>query len=122
MAQNEYYLMHHGVKGQKWGVRRTPEQLGYRSPAGKVALGKSASAARGAAKPSAGSKLKQKLSDPDFQRKAATAAKIALVIGAAYATHKVINDPKVLAVSFDFFDVYLFAIICRVSFSWLSLP
>jgi len=24
-------LYHHGVKGQKWGVRRTPAQLGYRS-------------------------------------------------------------------------------------------
>ena len=23
------YLQHHGVKGQKWGVRRTPEQLGH---------------------------------------------------------------------------------------------
>lgn len=23
------YLMHHGIKGQKWGVRRTPEQLGH---------------------------------------------------------------------------------------------
>lgn len=23
------YLMHHGIKGQKWGVRRTPSQLGY---------------------------------------------------------------------------------------------
>lgn len=22
-------LCHHGIKGQKWGVRRTPEQLGY---------------------------------------------------------------------------------------------
>lgn len=30
MAQN-YYLMHHGVKGMKWGVRRTPEQLGHRT-------------------------------------------------------------------------------------------
>ncbi len=24
----ENYLAHHGVKGQKWGVRRTPEELG----------------------------------------------------------------------------------------------
>ena len=26
----ENSLQHHGVKGQKWGVRRTPEQLGRR--------------------------------------------------------------------------------------------
>lgn len=24
-------LQHHGVKGQKWGVRRTPQQLGHES-------------------------------------------------------------------------------------------
>lgn len=77
MAQNEYYLMHHGVKGMKWGVRRTPAQLGHR--------------------PTAGSRIKTKLNDPEFKRKAAKAAKIALVVGAAYATHKVVNDPKVLA-------------------------
>lgn len=23
-------LYHHGIKGQKWGIRRTPEQLGHR--------------------------------------------------------------------------------------------
>lgn len=81
MAQNEYYLMHHGVKGMKWGVRRTPEQLGY--------------------KPTAESRIKTKLNDPEFKRKAAKAAKIALVIGAAYATHKVVNDPRVLAAGKD---------------------
>lgn len=75
MAQN-YYLMHHGVKGMKWGVRRTPAQLGH--------------------KPSIGTRAKTKLNDPEFQRKAAKAAKIALAVGAAYATHKVINDPRAL--------------------------
>lgn len=23
------YLIHHGIKGQRWGIRRTPEQLGH---------------------------------------------------------------------------------------------
>lgn len=31
-------IWHHGIKGQKWGVRRTPEELGHISKsAGKVA-------------------------------------------------------------------------------------
>lgn len=49
MAQNEYYLMHHGVKGMKWGVRRTPAQLGY--------------------KPTAGSRIKTKLNDQSLSAK-----------------------------------------------------
>lgn len=30
---NELY--HHGIKGMKWGIRRTPEQLGYRKTSSK---------------------------------------------------------------------------------------
>lgn len=77
MAQNTYYLMHHGVKGMRWGVRRTPEQLGHRT---------------------FGEKAKTKLNDPEFKRKAAKAAKIALVVGAAYSTHKLINNPQAVKV------------------------
>lgn len=29
------YLAHHGILGQKWGVRRSPEQLGHRTGSGK---------------------------------------------------------------------------------------
>lgn len=32
------YLEHHGVKGMKWGVRRSKEQLGYRTPVKKKKL------------------------------------------------------------------------------------
>lgn len=35
-----YVLRHHGIKGQKWGVRRTPEQLGHK-PSIKEALANS---------------------------------------------------------------------------------
>lgn len=27
---DDTFLEHHGIKGQKWGVRRTPEELGYK--------------------------------------------------------------------------------------------
>lgn len=30
------YLYHHGVKGMKWGIHRTPEQLGHRVGVGHV--------------------------------------------------------------------------------------
>lgn len=36
ICHSDDYLMHHGVKGQKWGVRRTPEQLGYKNDRKKL--------------------------------------------------------------------------------------
>lgn len=30
------YLAHHGIKGMRWGVRRTPEQLGHKTSSSKV--------------------------------------------------------------------------------------
>ena len=32
------YLEHHGIKGQKWGVRRTPEQLGHAVSRGRQSI------------------------------------------------------------------------------------
>ena len=37
---NEYELYHHGVKGMKWGIRRTKKQLGYKVSSGLKKLKK----------------------------------------------------------------------------------
>lgn len=71
---NEYELYHHGIKGQKWGIRRTAAQLGHRvagaakktgkvlykgaSKAGK-ATGKFVKKEAGVAKKAAVTKIKQ---------------------------------------------------------------
>ena len=90
MAHNTTYLMHHGVKGQRWGVRRTPEQLGYRQSAGYSSKSKGSSSSKKQ------SSMRAKLSDPAFQKKVKTGAKIAITCAALYGAHKVINDPRAL--------------------------
>lgn len=69
---NDYELYHHGVKGQKWGVRRTAAQLGHRvagaaKAAGK-AVGKGASKAGKSAKKAAVAKIKQTVAEKKEKR------------------------------------------------------
>ena len=78
MPDHIYYheLSHHGIKGMKWGVRRTKEQLGYRSTGVRSAL-----ARRSNAKVDAGFKnwdenAKKKTNAIDLGKKA-NAAKMA---------------------------------------------
>lgn len=63
---SEYELYHHGIKGQKWGIRRTAAQLGHRvagaaTKAGK-AISKGASTTGKVAKKAAVAKVKKTIS------------------------------------------------------------
>ena len=49
MCENNYVLVHHGVKGMKWGVRRTPQQLGAARSARTVSQLKTAVSVAGSA-------------------------------------------------------------------------
>ena len=72
-------LYHHGIKGQKWGVRRYQNQDGSLTAAGK-----------------------QKYMSPETKEKIAHYAKVGAVAAvgvlAAYGTHKLINDPRAIEV------------------------
>ena len=68
----DYELYHHGIKGQKWGVRRTAAQLGRRvvkaaKKASRV-VGKEASKAGRAAKKAAVTKVKRTVADEKEKR------------------------------------------------------
>ena len=37
---NDYVLMHHGIKGQRWGIRRYQNKDGSLTPAGRKKVAK----------------------------------------------------------------------------------
>lgn len=60
-------LMHYGVKGMKWGVRRTPVQLGHRRKPKKIAK-RSRESPEGEKKKSAPKKNVHELSDEELRQ------------------------------------------------------
>lgn len=68
VATGDEYLAHHGIKGQKWGVRRTPEELGYKTNPNrkkKVSQGKLEQLRKEQAEKSAQKKAQKSLEDKE---------------------------------------------------------
>lgn len=63
-------LYHHGIKGMKWGIRRTPEQLGHVKSSAKKTASAVGKAAGDAAK-----KVASKISEANTARKQKKASK-----------------------------------------------
>lgn len=87
--------MHHGVKGQQWGVRRFRNYDGSLTSAGKTRI-----ATQQGSKPNRAVQLGKRagkyLATSAAKKVGKTAAKVALVGGTAYALHKTGMDKKLL--------------------------
>ena len=95
MSYNENYLMHHGVKGMKWGVRRYRNYDGTLTNAGKAQ--RKAEGAKEDARAYKYNKpgesgwkgarraVKAKMSNPETKKKLKTAAKVAAGVAGAAA-------------------------------------
>lgn len=84
LQESEDYLEHHGILGQKWGVRRTPAQLGHKVASG----GKKAAKATGKAVEKGAKKVAAKIDNDRKVSKAKKAAKKKAEEDAAEAQRK----------------------------------
>ena len=98
-------IYHHGIKGQKWGVRRTPEQLGYdvgqkiQNGINRVMHPFQKAYETGEAAKARINQGKEKLKSEDTKKKLRTAAKVGGALALAglaayggYKLNKVINE------------------------------
>lgn len=69
-------LMHYGVKGMKWGVRRTPAQLGHRTSSGTGKKSSKSSSSSGSSLKKAGKKVSSLYSKGKASRQAKKTAKL----------------------------------------------
>lgn len=69
MGSYEYYLAHHGVKGQKWGIRRYQNEDGSLTPEGKARLNHIPYEARTTYRMNNTSLKRMKADDKSLQRK-----------------------------------------------------